>query len=242
VSKSLLVNLIAFVAVGLSFIVDTSVANYLYYGGLFALSGALTNQLAIFMLFHKVPLLYGSGVIELNFERFKEAIKKMIMEQFFTKERLDKFFQEEENKIELAPLIEKADFDPAFNALKESVMESKFGQLIAMFGGEESLEMLREKFTSKLREALVNIVSSETFKAEFNRTIIHSSLSSDLTERIEKIITTRLNDLGPQHVKELIERLIKEHLEWLVVWGGVFGGIIGLVSTLIPTLLRLWSV
>ena len=231
-SKSFLINLVAFAAFGASFFLQDPIAPYLYYGGLFALSGAITNQLAIYMLFNRVPLLYGSGVIELNFERFKVAIKNMIMEQFFTKERLDQFFQEEESKIELAPLIERANFDPAFNALKESVMESKFGQVISMFGGEESLEMLREKFTTKLQESLVSIVSSETFKEELNRTLVHSSLSSDLTERIEKIITNRLNDLGPQHIKELIERLIKEHLEWLVVWGGVFGGVIGILSTL----------
>jgi len=229
--KSLLINLLALIAVVASFYLEAPLSSYLYYGGLFALSGALTNQLAIFMLFHKVPFLYGSGVIELNFERFKSAIKQMIMEQFFTKERLEQFFREEENKIELAPLIERANFDPAFNALKESVMESKFGQLISMFGGESSLEMLREKFTQKLKESLVSIVSSDTFKEELNATLMASSFGDDLLAKIDTIITSRLNDLGPKHVKELIERLIKEHLEWLVVWGGVFGGLIGVVST-----------
>ncbi len=232
-NKSFLINLVALLAFGASFFLQDPIAFYLYYGGLFALSGAITNWLAIYMLFHRVPLLYGSGVIELNFEKFKAAIKNMIMEQFFTKERLDSFFQEEESKIELAPLIKRANFDPAFNALKESVMESKFGQVISMFGGEESLEMLREKFTTKLKESLVSIVSSETFKEELNRTLVHSSLSNDLTAQLEKIITKRLDDLSPKHVKELIERLIKEHLEWLVVWGGVFGGVIGVASVLL---------
>lgn len=223
--------MVAVAAVVASFFTGESLSPYFYYGGLFALSGAVTNQLAIFMLFHKVPFLYGSGVIELNFERFKGAIKSMIMEQFFTKERLADFFREEESKIELTPLIERADFDPAFNALKESVMESKFGQVVTMFGGESSLEMLREKFTQKLKGSLVSIVSSQTFKEQLNATLMHSSVSEDLTGKIETIITSRLNDLGPKHVKELIERLIKEHLEWLVVWGGIFGGLIGVLST-----------
>jgi uncharacterized membrane protein YheB (UPF0754 family) len=229
--KSLFINVVAVAAVVASFFTGESLSPYFYYGGLFALSGAVTNQLAIFMLFHKVPFLYGSGVIELNFERFKSAIKSMIMEQFFTKERLEQFFREEESKIELSPLIERADFDPAFNALKESVMESKFGQVITMFGGESSLEMLREKFTQKLKESLISIVSSNAFKEQLNATLAHSSVSEDLTKKIDTIITSRLNDLGPKHVKELIERLIKEHLEWLVVWGGVFGGLIGVLST-----------
>ena len=52
--------------------------------GLFALSGGLTNWLAIHMLFEKVPLLYGSGVIPNRFEDFKNGIKNLIMNEFFS--------------------------------------------------------------------------------------------------------------------------------------------------------------
>ena len=38
--------------------------------GFFALSGAITNWLAIHMLFEKVPILYGSGVIPNRFDEF----------------------------------------------------------------------------------------------------------------------------------------------------------------------------
>jgi uncharacterized membrane protein YheB (UPF0754 family) len=56
--------------------------------GLFALSGALTNWLAVHMLFEKVPGLYGSGVIPARFEDFKLAIRELMMEQFFTEEKI----------------------------------------------------------------------------------------------------------------------------------------------------------
>ena len=69
----------------------------IYMIGLFALSGAITNTLAIHMLFEKVPFLYGSGVIESRFSEFKASIHALIMNQFFTKENLSKFFQEEVN-------------------------------------------------------------------------------------------------------------------------------------------------
>ena len=42
--------------------------------GLFALSGGLTNWLAIHMLFERIPFLYGSGVIPERFEDFKQGI------------------------------------------------------------------------------------------------------------------------------------------------------------------------
>ena len=231
--KSTITDIIAIILVVLSIFASNEYKDYLYYAGLFALSGALTNQIAIYMLFNKVPFLYGSGVIELNFEKFKKAIKDMIMEQFFTKERLNNFLQEEENKINLAPIVEKTDFNVAFDALKESVMESKFGQVINMFGGEETLESLRENFNQKLKSAIVKIVSSKAFKEQLEHHLQTSSLSDDLSQKVENIIDNRLKELGPKSVKELLNRLIKEHLEWLVVWGGVFGGLIGFISAFI---------
>ena len=50
--------------------------------GLFALSGAVTNWLAIHMLFEKVPGLYGSGVIPARFEEFKTAMECMFTVTF----------------------------------------------------------------------------------------------------------------------------------------------------------------
>lgn len=198
--------------------------------GLFAFSGAITNQLAIHMLFNKVPLLYGSGVIEKNFKSFKESIKTMIMKQFFTQEQLTAFFQNEEKKIDLAPLVASADFSPAFEALKQSVMESKLGDALNFFGGEKALDGLREPFAKKLKSSVVSIVSSDTFKTQMNHHLEHSSLNEDVRNSVEEIITKRLNDLTPQMVNDLVHELIHSHLGWLVVWGAVFGGAIGLLS------------
>ena len=230
-SKSLITDILSILLIGLSFIVPEMYHDPLLFTGLFALSGAITNQLAIHMLFERVPLLYGSGVIEKNFETFKESIRVMIMKQFFTKEQLGDFFAKEEQKINLAPLVEGADFSPAFDALSKTVMESKFGGAISMFGGEEALEGLRDPFARKLKSAVASIVSSDTFKAQLDHHIQNSALSDDMIDSVEALITKRLDELSPRMVKELVQELIKEHLGWLVVWGGVFGGLIGLVSS-----------
>ena len=34
--------------------------------------------------------------------------------------------------------------------------------------------------------------------------------------------------LSPEDIKIIIQKMIKEHLGWLVVWGGFFGGFLGL--------------
>ncbi len=232
-SKSFITDIISILLIGISLIVPDIYQNVLLYTGLFALSGAITNQLAIHMLFERVPLLYGSGVIEKNFTTFKSSIHTMIMKQFFTKEQLGDFFAKEEQKIDLAPLVEGADFSPAFDALSKTVMESKFGGAIQMFGGEEALEGLRDPFARKLKSAVSSIVSSSAFKAQIDHHIQSSALSDDMIASVEDLITKRLDELTPKMVKELVQELIKEHLGWLVVWGGVFGGLIGLISSFI---------
>lgn len=232
-SKSLLTDLISIMFIVMAFIVPAEYHQLLLFTGLFALSGAITNQLAIHMLFERVPLLYGSGVIEKNFESFKGSIKTMIMKQFFTKEQLGEFFANEEKKIDLTPLVQGADFSPAFDALSKTVMESKFGGAVSMFGGESALDALREPFSEKLKSAVSKIVSSETFKAQLDHHIQHSALSEDMIGAVDDLITKRLEELTPKMVKELVQELIKEHLGWLVVWGGVFGGLIGLLSSFI---------
>ncbi len=224
-------NLIAVVFVGLSYFVENEWKIFILNAGLFALSGAITNQLAIHMLFEKVPFLYGSGVIPARFEAFKNAIKELMMREFFTSQQLDAFFANEEKKINLQPIIEETDFSPAFNALSKTVMESSFGGMLGMFGGESALEGLREPFSLKMKSAVIGIVNSEAFNQTLQTHMQSSSLNNDLITSIEQVIDARLAELTPQMVKEIVQKLIQEHLSWLVVWGGVFGALIGVTSS-----------
>lgn len=205
--------------------------------GLFALSGAITNTLAIHMLFEKVPFLYGSGVIEKKFEAFKQAIHNLLMNEFFTKENLTKFFKEEvssaKSTVDFEKLLNKTDFTPAYDSLKESVVESPFGGMLGMFGGEAALEPLKEPFVQKLKASIVKISQTDSFQAVLNEALSSKDLSDDVHEKLSKIVNTRLEELTPKMVKELVQNMIKEHLTWLVIWGAVFGGLIGFVSTII---------
>ncbi len=230
-SKSLVTDIVSLVLIGISFVIVEPFSNVVLFTGLFALSGALTNQIAIHMLFEKVPFLYGSGVIELRFEAFKTSIKELMMNQFFTKEQLNDFFAKEEKKIDFAPIIENTDFTPAYDALTKTVMESQFGGMLGMFGGESALETMREPFTDKLKVAVVNISKSDAFNEQITMHLKDSSLSDDMISSIETVIDTRLEELTPSMVKEIVQAFIKEHLGWLVVWGGFFGGLIGFMSS-----------
>lgn len=221
-------NFVSAGLVGASYSIGGIASEVLRSAGLFALSGAVTNQLAIHMLFEKVPYLYGSGIIIDRFESIREALKTLIMEQFFTPEKIESFVQSQERTIDLTPIIEQTDFTPAYNALVRSVMDSPLGGMLGMFGGEAIIGKLKEPFLEKIKLSTIEISQSESFMSALN-THLHQG-SSHLTETIESIVVSRLAELTPIMIKEMLHTLMKEHLGWLVVWGGVFGGMIGIVS------------
>lgn len=231
--KSWMTDVVSMLFVVVSFVLPEPYAKWSLLTGLFAISGAITNQIAIHMLFEKVPFLYGSGVIQLQFEAFKTSIKNLMMSQFFTKDQLDAFFAKEEKSLDLAPIIEEMDVSPAFDALTKTVMESSFGGMLGMFGGANALEGLRAPFSEKLKDSIIGISQSNEFQQKVAQNIQNSSLSSDMLVTIEQMIDARLNELTPQMVKEIVQNFIKDHLGWLVVWGGFFGALIGLLSTFI---------
>ena len=232
-NKSLLTNLIALALLAGGYVYANQMV---YYAGLFAFSGAITNWLAIHMLFEKVPGLYGSGVIPARFEEFKLAIKQLMMEQFFTKQNIDKFLNQEMNSsktLNLEPVIAKVDFNPTFDSLVDVIAASSFGGMLAMFGGTDALQPLKQPFVEKMQQSMIDISQSDAVKLALKEQLEAPAMMEEIKTNIENIIDQRLNELTPLLVKEMVQKMIKEHLGWLVVWGGVFGGIIGIVSSLI---------
>jgi len=236
-NKSLVTNIIAaaVLVLGLS-LGETELAAILTMVGLFALSGALTNWLAVFMLFEKVPFLYGSGVVPAHFEEFKSGIRNLMMKQFFNAENVQRFLtggQVSPAQLNLKPVIEKVDLNPTFDGLVQVIMNSSFGGMLGMFGGEEALTPLREPFIKHMKTSIIDLTEDETFIALLKEEVEAPDMMQDILAKIEKIIEQRLNELTPLLVKQIIQEMIKKHLGWLVVWGGVFGGLIGLVSAFV---------
>jgi len=231
--KSLITNTVAAGTVALG-MVSPVAGDEILAVGLFALSGSVTNSLAIHMLFEKVPFMYGSGVIPNQFEAFKSTIGDMVMSQFFNDENLRRFIEEEEESIAswLKPgqLVDQIDYDKLFDRLVEAIMSSSFGSMLEMMGGAEALTGLKDSFIEKIKFTLNEMVESDSFQAGVAKSIDADKLSDDMASKIKTIVDKRLDELTPELVKEIVQKMIKEHLGWLVVWGGVVGGIIGLFA------------
>ena len=221
-NKSVLTNIIALL-VTLIGIINPFENSLLLMIGLFSLSGGITNWIAIHMLFEKVPFVYGSGIIPKNFLIFKQAIKDLVIKEFFSRNNVEVFTSKisEEAIISISKNI---NYNNIFEGLTESIESSQLGGMLSMVGGKKALEPLRKPIIIKLQTLFKSIIENEK----------HSNFGDGIVDnvyvRIEKLIDDRLNELSPQDVKKIIQNLIDKHLGWLVIWGGVFGGFIGIIS------------
>lgn len=222
-NKSLITNLISTLIILIGFLFKDEFS-FILLIGVFALSGSITNLLAIHMLFDKVPFLYGSGVILDRFEDIKLGIKNLILQELFSVEQIDKFILDnKENASE--EIIDKIDFDKVFLGLVESIESSQLGGMLAMIGGRKALDPLKDPFTKKLKNIIEDFIRDNVGNDKNNNS------TNVLQHKIENILDARLADLSPNEIKDIIQRMIREHLGWLVVWGGFFGGLLGLLMS-----------
>ncbi|CAH9061638.1 hypothetical protein PSECIP111951_02530 [Pseudoalteromonas holothuriae] len=229
-NKSYVTNTLAVSAVLVGYF---SAQPLLFSIGIFALSGAMTNLLAIHMLFEKVPFLYGSGVIKLKFKEFKASIRELVLEEFFSQEKVSMLLEKQQNAIDLTPVIKKVDLSPAFDKLVQVIEASQFGAMLNMFGGNEALQPMKGSFVDKMQDALIEITEEEKFKKLMSDELSRGHSAEMVFTTIENAVEQRLEELTPDMVKDIVQNMIKTHLGWLVVWGGVFGGLFGLLAAIV---------
>ena len=217
-NKSLITNLVSIFIILVGFLYHDEFS-FIFLVGVFALSGSVTNWLAIHMLFEKIPFLYGSGVILDRFEDIKLGIKNLILQELFSVDQIEKFIFDNKEKAS-GGIIEKIDFDRVFVGLVESIESSQLGGMLAMIGGRKALEPLKEPFIKKLRVIIEDFIKDNAG---------NDNSTDELFLKIENILDARLADLSPNDIKTIIQKMIREHLGWLVVWGGFFGGLLGLI-------------
>ena len=237
-TKNTLPTIISLLIVVISFALPEMWRQAVLNVGLFALSGAITNWLAIHMLFEKIPLLYGSGVIPARFEELKSGMLVLVKEHLFKAENVQRAFDKDQSpsglSLDFEPLVDSFDLDKAYEKLRDAIMQSSFGATLNMFGGESVLETLRDKFKDKIREIIVETAHSDRFQATLSTSLSTVAGNDVFLAKIEEIVQERLDELTPEAVKEIMQTMIRQHLGWLVVWGAVFGGLMGLAVNFIP--------
>ena len=198
-------------------------------GGLFGLAGGTTNWLAVKMLFDRVPLLYGSGVIPNRFVEIRETVRDLIMRHFFDVDYLRRFFADRmdalshDSRIEekVVALLQSEEADAAITRKLEELQNSPAGGFLKMVG-TAAVKPLVTQFVSGVGVELAPRLASE---------LAGSGLDVDaMREQVDDLLASKLEELTPQVVREMMEDVMREHLGWLIVWGNVFGGAIGIVA------------
>ena len=221
-NKPIVSNFLALAVLLFSFI-DTPISDYCFSVGMFALSGGITNWLAIHMLFEKIPYIMGSGVIEIQFKEFKKGIRQLILQEFFSKKNIETIYEDLRDDA-VSKINVSFDKNEIFNSFIDILEKSSLSKTLEMFGGAKILEPLREPLVEKFQQILIELINKQR---ENNYNNIRT-----LEEKITSVIDNKLNELTPERVKEIIQEMISQHLGWLVVWGAVFGGIIGLIFSI----------
>ena len=218
-NKNILTNIISFTVMILGAF-SPIYQNILFSIGLFSLSGGLTNWLAIYMLFEKIPFVYGSGIIPNKFEIIKEEIKKLIFNEFFTEENLKKIVMSE-TQFDTNYLIESVGKDNLFSKFVEAIEESSLGNMLTLVGGKAALEPLKDPLIEKMK-----IILADFSKISNNG---NDDLVKSIKSQVDNIIEIRLNELSSDDITKIIKEMIENHLGWLVIWGAIVGGIIGFI-------------
>ena len=209
-NKSASTNLIAILIIGIGYL-SPIYSQWLLTIGFFSLSGAITNWLAVHMLFEKIPFLIGSGVIPNRFNEFRGAIRNLIINEFFTETQLSTLMGTLTEKTTINPesIANNVDHDKVFSSFVQVVQDSSFGGMLSMFGGIKALDPLKEPFKEKttvlVKEVIINSAPdmAELTKQSLDIPAIRASLID--------MVDQRLNDLTPAHVKTIVQDMIRQH-------------------------------
>jgi len=219
-------------AAGYKRVLFIHVPRYVLSFGLFGFAGGFTNWIAIQMLFYKIPFVYGSGIIPARYMEIRNTIKNVIMMNFFDKTYLQKYIMQKAESYlggtKLDDMVNKAVESETF----DKILDTKLVELgshpamatFAMMGLDpKSLKPMVKPFVSSLGQALAPLLADKLKSGN----LIDIDI---LRKEVDKLMTTKLQDLTPKIVTGLLEAVLLPHLSWLVFWGCFFGGIIGIIS------------
>ena len=206
-----------------------TVGPWLLAAGVFGFAGGITNWLAVKMLFDRVPLLYGSGVIPNRFREIRATIKDLIMTHFFGEEYLQRFFEQHGSQLtggvslekELTDLLASDQADEAIEAEIENLKQGPMGMMVTI-AGNDMLKVIIKQFMGGLVTRVAPVAEARLRAKTVDVPVLRG--------QVDRLLEEKLEELTPEIVKSMMERVIRDHLGWLIVWGNVFGAAIGLLA------------
>ncbi|MCC5931581.1 MAG: DUF445 family protein [Cyclobacteriaceae bacterium] len=187
-----------------------------------ALTGWITNFLAIKMLFHprrKIDLYFFSlqGIFPKRQERLAEKLGSIVARELFSIDDIKKRFTSSKTAEDINQMLDEKLEDFLENKLKESLPMASF------FLGAESKKKIKEKLHEEFQNILPEVLN-----------VFSGRLEKDLD--IENVVFTKVSAFSSKKLEEILFSIMKKEFKLIEILGGVLGFFIGLLQLLIVKL------
>lgn len=181
-----------------------------------ALTGWITNYIAIKMLFHpreKVKVLFMEiqGIFPKRQKNLAEKLGKIVADELFSVEDVKKVLKDEKTTTEIMGVIdEKLD-----NFLDNKLMDTM--PMLAMFMNDE----LKETIKGALEEELIAMLPDMINRLAENL---------DHNVDVEKTVYEKVVNFSSDKLEEILYSIMKKEFKFIEILGGVLGFMIGLIQ------------
>ena len=181
-----------------------------------ALTGWITNYIAIKMLFHprkKVKVLFMEiqGIFPKRQKNLAEKLGKIVADELFSVEDIKKVLKDEKTTAEIIGVIdEKLD-----NFLDNKLLENL--PALALFMNDELKQTIKGTLEEELIAMLPDVVNRLAENLDHN-------------VDVEKTVYEKVVNFSSDKLEEILYSIMKKEFKFIEILGGVLGFMIGLIQ------------
>lgn len=181
-----------------------------------ALTGYITNYIAIKMLFHprkKVKILFMEiqGIFPKRQKTLAEKLGKIVAEELFSIEDVKKSLQNPGNTEEVTAIVDARLNDFLDNRLGEAM------PMLAMFMNEEIKLKIKTTLEAELQLMLPELI--ERFVSKIEEEV-----------DVERTVYEKVVSFSTDKLEEILYSIMSKEFKFIEVLGGILGFIIGLIQ------------
>jgi uncharacterized membrane protein YheB (UPF0754 family) len=181
-----------------------------------ALTGYITNFIAIKMLFHpreKVRILFFDvqGIFPKRQKTLAEKLGKIVAEELFSVEDVKKSLQNPENTEEVTEILDQRLDDFLDNRLSEAM------PMLAMFMNDELKTKIKTTLEAELQLMLPEFIEKFVSKIE------------DEVD-VERTVYEKVVSFSTDKLEDILYSIMSKEFKFIEILGGVLGFIIGLIQ------------
>jgi uncharacterized membrane protein YheB (UPF0754 family) len=187
-----------------------------------ALTGWITNFLAIKMLFHprkKIDLYFFTlqGIFPKRQAKLAEKLGAIVARELFSIDDVKNKFAASKTAEDINNVLDEKLEDFLEHKLKESLPMASF------FLGADSKRKIKEKLHEEFQHILPEVLN-----------VFSARLEKDLD--IENMVFTKVSAFSSEKLEEILFSIMKKEFKLIEILGGVLGFFIGLLQLLIVKL------